>query len=128
MAAVLDTHAAIWYLLDSEKLSQPSYSLIEFKQSGRSQARLMPLHACCSATIESLMFWIADTIFPISSSVSSAKSCLLSSGSFPRFLMNQAHQQGGALVGHVHVAVASCFFLSPTSFFFKVAVDTCQSP
>jgi len=29
MAAVLGTHAAIWYLLDSEKLSQPSYSLID---------------------------------------------------------------------------------------------------
>lgn len=29
MAAVLDTHAAIWYLLDSEKLSQPSFSVID---------------------------------------------------------------------------------------------------
>src|SRR5437016_13400142 len=29
MPAVLDTHAAIWYLLDSEKLSEPAYSLID---------------------------------------------------------------------------------------------------
>jgi PIN domain nuclease of toxin-antitoxin system len=29
MPAVLDTHAAIWYLLDSAKLSQPIYSLID---------------------------------------------------------------------------------------------------
>lgn len=29
MPAVLDTHAAIWYLLDSTKLSKPAYSLID---------------------------------------------------------------------------------------------------
>ncbi len=29
MPAVLDTHAAIWYLLDSSKLSGPVYSLID---------------------------------------------------------------------------------------------------
>jgi len=29
MAAVLDTHAVIWYLLGSDKLSQATYSLIE---------------------------------------------------------------------------------------------------
>jgi PIN domain nuclease of toxin-antitoxin system len=29
MPAVLDTHAAIWYLLDSTKLSGPAYSLID---------------------------------------------------------------------------------------------------
>ncbi|HTS12724.1 MAG TPA: type II toxin-antitoxin system VapC family toxin [Candidatus Limnocylindrales bacterium] len=29
MPAVLDTHAAIWYLLDSTKLSQPVFSLID---------------------------------------------------------------------------------------------------
>jgi PIN domain nuclease of toxin-antitoxin system len=29
MPAVLDTHAAVWYLLDSQKLSQPAYSVID---------------------------------------------------------------------------------------------------
>jgi PIN domain nuclease of toxin-antitoxin system len=29
MPAVLDTHAAVWYLLDSTKLSEPVYSLID---------------------------------------------------------------------------------------------------
>jgi len=29
MAAVLDTHAAVWYLLDSKKLSEAVYSLID---------------------------------------------------------------------------------------------------
>jgi PIN domain nuclease of toxin-antitoxin system len=29
MPAVLDTHAAVWYLLDSDKLSAPTYSLID---------------------------------------------------------------------------------------------------
>jgi PIN domain nuclease of toxin-antitoxin system len=29
MAAVLDTHAAVWYLLDSKKLSERVYSLID---------------------------------------------------------------------------------------------------
>ena len=29
MAAVLDTHAALWYLLDSDKLSKAVYSLID---------------------------------------------------------------------------------------------------
>jgi PIN domain nuclease of toxin-antitoxin system len=26
---VLDTHAAVWYLLDSQKLSEPAYSMID---------------------------------------------------------------------------------------------------
>jgi len=29
MPAVLDTHTAVWYLLDSKKLSEPVYSLID---------------------------------------------------------------------------------------------------
>jgi PIN domain nuclease of toxin-antitoxin system len=29
MSAVLDTHAAIWYLLDAQNLSQPVFSLID---------------------------------------------------------------------------------------------------
>ena len=29
MPAVLDTHAAVWYLLDSKRLSEPVYSLID---------------------------------------------------------------------------------------------------
>ncbi|MBV9303979.1 MAG: type II toxin-antitoxin system VapC family toxin [Acidobacteriaceae bacterium] len=29
MSAVVDTHAAIWYLLDSKRLSQTAYSLID---------------------------------------------------------------------------------------------------
>jgi PIN domain nuclease of toxin-antitoxin system len=29
MPAVLDTHAALWYLLDSSKLSEPTYSVID---------------------------------------------------------------------------------------------------
>ncbi len=29
MPVVLDTHAAVWYLLDSDKLSEPTYSLID---------------------------------------------------------------------------------------------------
>jgi PIN domain nuclease of toxin-antitoxin system len=29
MSALLDTHAALWYLLDSTKLSEPAYSLID---------------------------------------------------------------------------------------------------
>lgn len=34
MPAVLDTHAAIWYLLDSKKLSQRVYSLIDAAAAG----------------------------------------------------------------------------------------------
>jgi PIN domain nuclease of toxin-antitoxin system len=34
MPAVLDTHAAIWYLLDSTKLPQPIYSLIDKAAAG----------------------------------------------------------------------------------------------
>jgi PIN domain nuclease of toxin-antitoxin system len=29
MRAVLDTHAAVWYLLDSKKLSEKAYSVID---------------------------------------------------------------------------------------------------
>ncbi|HYL86576.1 MAG TPA: type II toxin-antitoxin system VapC family toxin [Candidatus Angelobacter sp.] len=34
MSAVLDTHAAVWYLLDSSKLSPPTYSLIDGAAAG----------------------------------------------------------------------------------------------
>jgi PIN domain nuclease of toxin-antitoxin system len=34
MPAVLDMHAAIWYLLDSTKLPQPIYSLIDNAAAG----------------------------------------------------------------------------------------------
>ena len=34
MSAVLDTHAAIWYLLDSRRLPEPVYSLIDSAAAG----------------------------------------------------------------------------------------------
>jgi PIN domain nuclease of toxin-antitoxin system len=35
MSAVLDTHAAIWYLLDTENLSPPMFSLIDNAAASR---------------------------------------------------------------------------------------------
>ena len=40
MPAVLDTHAVVWYLLDSQRLPQPVYSLIDTAAASGSPARI----------------------------------------------------------------------------------------